>query len=231
MKQLWLIRWLPNHQLDLLLTAIWGFGMIGVIWVYQDTIPSLLLLATMELLLPSILSILAAGLIINDPVLDILLSVSQPIWHTIMQRFLLICAIAGLLGVTYQILANTWVKEMPILGWQQTLIWGAPTLFYMGLATIVAIIRGYTNALVVALGFWGVNLLSLALIPTACRSVALNQTCWSAVISPVLTLLRPQDPNWLLNRFIWLSIGLLCLLGTLVLARREERLITAASLS
>ncbi len=182
----------------------------------------------LELIMPLLLALPAAGLLAGDPALDLLLSVPRPAPRTLAGRLALLLAWGAALGFGLQALAGAWRVALPQPGPGQPLIWAAPLLLYSGLATTGALVRGrMLDGAALALGAGMLALLSQPFIAAACAGVA-GSACLGAAVSPALTMLRPTDPYWPANRLLWLMVGALLLGGGLALAGREERLLLAA---
>jgi hypothetical protein len=220
------LKHLPGRRLELGLTTLLLAGLAVIIGRNRDGGPGLTLL-TLELLLPLGAAIVAAGLLAEDPALDLLLSVPQPAPRTLVHRVGTILAWSALLGLSLQGWAWGWAIPLPIHGALQVLIWLTPTVLYTGLATAGALLRGrMLDGVAAAFGVWAASVFTLPALRDAC-STAPATGCLAALASPALTQLLPGDPYWLLNRALWLGLGSLLLSGGLWLAHNEERLLTA----
>lgn len=222
------LKQLPGHRLELGLAAVLAISSLILVWWNREAESGITLaLVSMELLLPMALGMIAAGLLAGDPALDLLLSVPRPAPRTLAQRLTIVLGIGALLGSATQGLVALWGIDLPISGPRQSLIWAAPTLLYVGQATAAALLRGQmVDGLVVTAAAWGATLITMPFIGEIC-SQSRDNHCLAALVSPAMTLIRAGDHNWLLNRLIWLGLGFLLLAIGLLLARREEVLITA----
>ena len=222
---------LPGRRLELGLTALLIAGLLVLIWLNREdsTAGPMLVLTIWELLLPLVLGAVAAGLLADDPALDLLLSVPQPAPCILAERIAIVLGYGLVLGLGMQYLAAKWKIPLPIQGVKQALIWTVPSVFLMGIATTASLVRGRAmDGLTAVLGTWAAMLLTIPFIGQACALTPGDQPCRVALLSPALTLIRPTDANWSLNRLIWLSLGILLLGIGLLLACDEERLVEAS---
>ena len=225
-----LLKPLPGRRLELGLTVLSIVGLSILIWWRREdpAMRSALVLTTLELMLPLGLGIVTAGLLADDPALDLLLSVPQPAPRTLTQRLGIVLGCGLALSLAVQGLADLWGIPLPIRGLQQILIWATPTSFLTGIAVASSLVRGrMSDGLTAVLGAWGAMLVSIPIVDRACLLLA-GKRCVGALFCPALTQIRPLDGNWALNRLIWLSAGLLLLGIGLALAGDEERLVGAS---
>jgi hypothetical protein len=220
-------HWLPTREWELLLVTLLYTGLFGLAVSRSDKGEAVgILLAILELGLPLALSMVAAGLIANDPVLDLLLSVAQSASETLGQRLAVLLGYGLLLAVVTLFAVRQWGLALPITGPRAVLIWAAPTALFVGIATVGALLRGrMLDGVALAFGTWGLTLFSSEILSTC--PMEPERVCYAALATPMMTLLRPQDPLWLANRVLWLSVGCMLLTAGLWLVRQEERLVTA----
>ncbi|HBY95558.1 MAG: hypothetical protein M5U01_14285 [Ardenticatenaceae bacterium] len=221
-------RRLPGREWEVLLVTLLSLGLLGLVVLLRPRPEArALVLLLLELGVPVALGVVAAGLMANDPVLDLLLSVAQPPPRTLAERLAALLGY-GLLLAVLALLATRWMGvTLPITGVQAVLIWAAPALLFTGIATVGALARGRMLdgvALVLCIG--GLALLTLT-IGSDCPPDP-ESACQAAFLAPLMTLLRPHDPLWLANRLLWAGIGGALLIAGLWLVRDEERLVTAA---
>ena len=221
---------LPGRRLELSLTAVLVGGVLFVVWLNRESGASgpTVVVATLELLLPLGLAITAAGLLADDPTLDLLLTVAQPAPRTLAQRLGIVLGCGLILCLTVLGFATLWEIPLPIRGVRRVGIWAAPSLFLTGVATVSPLVRGrMLDGLTTVLGIWGAMLLTVPLVGNAC-ALGTVPSCAAMLLSPVMTMVRPVDPYWPLNRLIWSGLGILLLGIGLLLARDEERLVEAS---
>lgn len=224
-----LLKWLPERRLELGLVTLLVLGLLIPIWWTRDQqTGSVLALVTLELFLPLGVGVVAADLLAGDPALDLLLSTPQPASRTLARRLVVVLGWGGVLGSTVQGMVDMWEIPLSVQGLSQVLIWTTPTLFLTGVATAGALVRGHvTDGLIGVLGVLGWTLLIMPYIGHVCAQMPSEQ-CAVALVTPAMTLMRPLDRYWPLNRLIWLIAGLLLLAAGLALTSREERLVRAA---
>lgn len=223
------LRSFPGRQIELGLTVFLAIGMILAIWWNRaEPTGAVLVLVTLEILLPFAFGTVAAGLLADDPAIDLLLTVPQPAPRTLGRRLGTLLGLAALVSGAIQLLAAAWGIQLPIRGIDQLAIWTVPTLLFSGIATVSALVRGrILDGLAAVLGAWGAMLITMPFITTICEETA-AQSCAVAVFSPAMTVLRPLDAGWGLNRGVWGSVGLILLMCGIILARNEERLVNVA---
>jgi hypothetical protein len=201
--------------------------LIPIWWTREQQTGRVLALVALELLLPLCVGTVAAGLFAGDPALDLLLSTPQPPWHTLAQRLAVVLGWGAVLGLIVQGGTDMWELPLAAHGLSQVLIWATPMLFLTGVATAGALVRGLvTDGLIAILVVLGWALSIIPYIRRVCAQ-APSEQCVAALVTPAMTLMRPLDRYWPLNRLIWLTAGLLLLAAGLVLTRREERLVQA----
>ncbi|HYN88779.1 MAG TPA: hypothetical protein VER55_09625 [Ardenticatenaceae bacterium] len=223
------VRWLPGRESELLLITLLYAALLAITaWNRAEPAAGLIVLVTLELALPVALGIVAAGLMANDPALDLLLSVPQPAPYTLAQRLAALLVYGLFLAALVLLAARGWELPLPIAGVQALLIWAAPAALLVGVATVGALMRGrMLDGAALVLAVAGMALLSLAAASDCPPD--LRRPCHAALASPLMTLVRPQDPLWLVNRVFWLSVGGLLLATGSWLVRQEERLLAAAT--
>ncbi|MGH9817952.1 MAG: hypothetical protein ACRD6I_17945, partial [Candidatus Acidiferrales bacterium] len=103
-------RWLPGREAEFLLVTLLYMGLLGLALLVRAAPEALpILLFTLEVGLPVALGIVAAGLMANDPVLDLLLSVPQPPPQTLAERLAVLLGY-GLLLAALAFLAARWMS-------------------------------------------------------------------------------------------------------------------------
>ena len=225
-----LLRWLPARRVELLvslLLALGCFGLTGFLHEQSaDEAALLLILVTLEIILPLAMGLLSAGLLAGDPALDLLLSAHRPAWQTLLVRLLFIGGVGVLLSSIALALVAYWDLALPKNGSAQIYIWLSPMVFYMGLSSAMALLRGrMMDGTLAALGVMGVSLMTVTQIPQLCAGNASGEPCIGWLTSPMMTLGNPADAYWPINRLFWLLIGVALLGLSLRLARREESLL------
>jgi hypothetical protein len=202
--------------------------LIPIWWTREQQTGPLLALLTLELLLPLCVGAVAAGLLAGDPTLDLLLSAPQPLRRTLARRLAVVLGWGAVLGLIVQGGIDMWELPLAVQGLSQVLIWATPMLFLTGVATAGALVRGQvTDGLIAILAMLGWALFIMPYIRRVCAQ-APSEQCAAALVTPAMTLMRPLDRYWPLNRLIWLVAGLLLLAAGLALTGREERLVQAA---
>ena len=223
-----IVRWLPGREWELVLVSALYAGLLGIaVWKPTESTALYNVLITLEFGLPVALGVIAAGLIANDPVLDLLLSVARPASRTLAQRLAAVLGYGLLLAGLMVLIA--WWREiaLPVGLAQAILIWAAPTALLVGVATVGALLRGrMLDGVALVFSTAGMALLTLTAQSDCPPDPA--RPCYAALVSPLMTLLRPHDPLWLTNRLLWLGIGCALVGAGLGLVRQEERLVLAA---
>lgn len=222
------LKYLPGRRTELLLVTVLIVALVGLMLVNTSAAP-LVVVLTLEALLPIALGVIVAGLLANDPALDLLLSVPQPAPRTLATRLLVVLGCGAALGLLVQAVVWAWALPLSLSWARQLFVWGTPIVWWTGLATASALVRGrMRDGLTVTLGTWGGMVAWLQIIQRNCIMFQPTERCPIAITSPMMTLVRPFDGGWPLNRAIWLLLGLALLAVGLSLARHEERLTQAA---
>jgi hypothetical protein len=220
-----LLRWLPARRAELLVSLLLILGCFALTGFlheqFADEAALLLVLVTLEIILPLAMGLLSAGLLAGDPALDLLFSAHRPAWQTLLERLVFIGAVGVFLS-----------RDLPLPkeGSAQMYIWLSPMVFYMGLASAVALLRGrMLDGALAALGVMGASLMMVTQIPRLCAGNPSGTPCLGWLASPMMTLGSPADAYWPLNRLFWLLVGVALLGLSLRLARREEPLLPEVS--
>ncbi len=108
---------------------------------------------------------------------------------------------------------------------KQVLVWAAPVLFFSGVAVVAAMLRGQAlDGVAAVLVLWALSLFSIPYLDSVCT----QNPCKQVLLSPALSLIRPHDAHWPLNRGILAATGGLLVLVGLALAGAEEHLLRAS---
>ena len=225
-----ILRWLPFRRLELLVTLLLSLACLGLAAYVQAEMDergaALIILITLEIILPMGMGLLAAGLLAGDPALDILLSAHRPAWQALLERLLFIAGAAVWVAWAALALASFWRLPLPKDGSAQLYIWLSPLVFNLGLAGAVSLLRGkMLDGALAVLGVMGASLMLLPQIPRLCAANPPTAPCIWWLVSPLMTLGNPGDAYWPLNRLLWLFVGLGLLALSRSLTRREEPLL------
>lgn len=221
----------PNRRPEVLVVLLLSLASLGLQWVmrYQEEATGLSL-ATMEFLLPLQMGIIAAGLVADDPAVELLLTSPRPVYRTLAERMGILLGLALFLGAAVQLLARGWGIRFPIEGLKLAFAWLSPTLFCTGIAGAVALLRGRMLDGAMACLLWsGFSIVSIPLMNLGCPAPSVKLGCALISYHPLLTMIRPLDPNWIVNRLIWLDLGVLLIWVCLALVRREEPFLQATA--
>jgi hypothetical protein len=205
------------------------FGLLIAIMVARQTSAGTqLVMIALELLLPPIIGMVAAGLLAGDAALDLLLSVPTPAPYILLRRLAVLLVFLVVLAGLVQGLSGLWTIQLPVKGAAQLLIWTTPSLLYVGLGTAAALVRGrMLDGVGAVMGVWVMTLITISMITDLCAPLQ-GQSCAAAVVSPAMSYFRSQDPNWPLNRVGYAVVGIALICLGLFLSSNEERLIDAA---
>jgi hypothetical protein len=229
-----LFKRLPSRRLELVFCLGAVLGFFGLAWLTRQMgdLNYWLGLITLEALLPLAVGVVAAGLLAEDPALEILLSAHRPAWQVMIERLLILAALGGLLGVSLTLVASRCGRVLPggiVLpkdGIDRIFIWLPPMVFCLGLASAAALLRGRMLDGVLAISIAiGASLLSPLQIQRLCAGRPEGTACAGWLACPTLTFANPLEPYWPLNRLLWLALGVGLLAASLALARREEPLL------
>lgn len=229
-----LLKGLPYRRKELLaglLLVTICFGLAGFMHAQgPEEFAQSLLLITLEIIIPLTIGSIAAGLLSGDPALDLLLCAHRPAWQTLLSRLLSIGIVGVVLCFSAIFLAAAWDLVLPADGADRLYIGLSPLVFYLGLSSAAALLRGrMMDGVLASLGVMGISLTLLLQIPQLCAANAPGAPCPAWLASPMMTLGNPVDAFWPLNRLVWLLLGLALLGLSLRLARREEALLQEVS--
>jgi ABC-type transport system involved in multi-copper enzyme maturation permease subunit len=205
-------------------------GMIGFVWVnrfLEDA--TKIVVFTLESLMPLLFGIVAAGLLADDPTLELLLSMPRPASKILFGRLLSVMGVGALLGFAMQILAHTWNIYVPYEGIEQMLIWLAPLIFFVGLSSAVGLTRGrMLDGVMICISLWVTFFVIARIIIGKCQEMPVGSVCLWMLTSPFVTPLQSVDSLWLANRLAWIALGAGLLWVSLQLAQNEDRLVQTA---
>jgi len=223
-----LLKRLPSRRLELVFCLGAVLVFFSLIWLTRQMgdLNYWLGLITLEALLPLATGVVAAGLLAEDPALEILLTAHRPAWQVLVERLVILSVLGGLLGVSMTLVAGRWGVVLPKDGVDRIFIWLSPMIFCLGLSSVAALLRGrmLDGVMAVSIAF-GASLLSPLQIQRLCAGRLEGTACAGWLACPTLTLANPLEPYWPLNRLLWLGLGFGLLAASLFLARREEPLL------
>ena len=217
---------LPHRRLEITIVALIILALIGLLWISRasESGPRISITA-MEILVPLLVGILAAGLLADDPALELLLTAPLPTRHILADRLIIVLTLGAFSCLGLQLLTNSWRIFLPYDGIDQAFIWISPLIFYAGASSSASLIRGrMLDGVIVCLIVSVVALLSGPIIATSCQGIPLIAGCWLAVLNPLMTSSTPYDPFWPANRVLWFILGALLVGTSLLLAGQGERL-------
>jgi hypothetical protein len=225
---------LPTRRFELLVTLLLTLaciGLAGYVGAEMDERgAALIIIVTLEIILPVGMGLLAAGLLAGDPALDILLSAHRPARQVLVERLLLIAGAAVLFAWVALSLAAHWRLPLPREGSAQLYFWLSPLVFNLGLGSAVSLLRGkMLDGALAVLAVMGISLMLLPQIPRLCAANPPGVPCIGWLASPLMTLGSPGDAYWPLNRLVWLFLGIGLLALSQRLACREEPLLHEAA--
>ena len=222
---------LPGRRLELALAS--GLPMIfGLMaWLFRsDPRAAQVMVFTLEILLPVLAAIAAAGMLAGDPGLELLLTSPHPPRRTCWERILRLWLLSGVAALALVSIAAAGEIALPVHGLDTIFIWLPPLVFLSGLGSLAALLRGRLLA-----GALAVSSFALAgyfagrWINGLCAIAGAGIACPYSLAIPFTTLSRPFDPYWPLNRLVWTALGALLLFLALRLADREEILLNGLS--
>jgi hypothetical protein len=216
---------LPHRRSEILIAVFLMSGLIGLLWLSQrGNYGTRISIAAMEIFLPLLMGIIAAGLLADDPVLELLLTAPRPTQYILVDRIFVVLGLGAILGIAVQLLTNTWGIFLPHEGINQAFIWISPLVFYTGASSAVSLVRGrMLDGVILCLVVSGAALLSGPIIAASCQESLLIAGCWLAVFNPLMTSSLPYDPFWPVNRVLWFVLGVLLVGASLQLAGHGER--------
>jgi hypothetical protein len=227
----WLFKRLLERHVELLVVALLTLGAIGLLWLIRYQAEAVrFTVIVLEIVLPAAGGLAAAGLLAEDPALEILLTTPRPSRHTLMERVAIALIVCVFLAAAVNVLALNWGIPLVQARIHQPLMWISPLVFFVGISSAASLLRGrILDGSLAVLAVCGFFLFVTRFILLPCREYQ-STACPFALFTPFLTSSQPQTPNWLANRLLWLCLGFLLFLISQRLSAREERLIQAAQL-
>ncbi len=216
---------LPHRRSEILVAVFLMSGLIGLLWLtHRGGYGTRVSIAAIEIFLPLLMGIIAAGLIADDPALELLLTAPRPTQYILVERIIVVLGIGVIFGLAVQLLTKTWGIFLPHEGISQAFIWISPMVFYTGASSAVSLVRGrMLDGVILCLVVSGAALLSGPIIAASCQESPLIAGCWLAVFNPLMTSSLPYDPFWPVNRVLWFVLGVLLVGASLLLAGHGER--------
>ncbi len=217
---------LPHRRLEISIVSGIILVLILLMWSSRASeYGTRVSITAMELLVPLLVGILAAGLLADDPALELLLTAPRPTRHILADRLIIVLTLGVFSCLGLQLLTNIWGIFVPYDGIDQAFIWISPLLFYAGASSSASLIRGrMLDGVIVCLIVSVVALLSGPILAASCQGSPLIAGCWLAVLNPLMTSSTPYDPFWPANRVLWFVSGALLVGASLLLAGQGERL-------
>ena len=134
---------LPHRRSEIRVAVILMFGLIGLLWLSQrGNYGTRISIAAIEIFLPLLMGIIAAGLLADDPALELLLTAPRPTQYILVERIIVVLGIGVIFGIAVQVLTNAWGIFLPHEGITQAFIWISPLVFYIGASSAVSLVRG-----------------------------------------------------------------------------------------
>jgi hypothetical protein len=190
----------------------------------------MIVLINLEVLLPTGIGIVSAGLLAGDPVRELLLTSRRPARHMLVERIILLWVPGSFLALLVVFLATRWEIALPQQGFELLFIWLPPLAFFSSIANIFSLARGRAmDGVIACLLLAAAGLIGQPVLIALCGLVS-NQPsgiCPFTLINPFLTVFSPFDPIWPTNRLVVLLLGGIGLLLCMRLAGNEERLVSA----
>lgn len=212
--------------MELLVLALLTLGAICLLWLMRSQAEaSRLAIIALEIMLPVGGGLVVPGLLAEDPALELLLSAPRPSRRTLAERLSLALGISAFFAASLNLLAGRWGIPIPHTGARQLLIWITTLVFFSGISSAAALLRGRAlDGSLAVLAVCGFFLITTPLLLSACADHQGDVCIW-VFFTPLLTYLQPQAPGWLASRLLWLCLGFLLLLISLRFSGREEQLI------
>jgi hypothetical protein len=216
---------LPSRRSEILIAGLLMSSLIGLLWLTRrGEYGTRISIATIEIFLPLLMGIIAAGLLADDPTLELLLTAPRPTPYILLERIIVVLGLGAIFGIAVQLLTKTWGISLPHEGINQAFIWISPLVFYTGASSAVSLVRGrMLDGVILCLVISGIALLSGQIIAAGCQGSTLIAGCWLTVFNPLMTSSLPYDPFWPVNRVLWFVLGALLVGASLLLAGHGER--------
>jgi hypothetical protein len=223
---------LPGRRFELFLCLVACLLLAWPTFLVRDDpkVAPMLVLINLEVLLPTGIGIVSAGLLAGDPVRELLLTSRCPARHTLVERIFLLWVTGSFLALLVVFLATRWEIALPQQGFELLFIWLPPLAFFSGIANLFALARGRAMDGVIACLLLAVGGLTGQPVFIALCGLVSNQPdgiCPFTLINPFLTTFSAFDPIWPTNRLVVLLLGSLGLHFSMRLAGNEEGLVSA----
>jgi hypothetical protein len=218
-----------------------GFALFSLLLSYLKVSPGRFLLAGIEMILPIAVGVVVGNVALQDPALELQLTMPRQYDRTAIQRLLLILGwttciallsslVLSLLNLAYMpAILKTWVPLAAFLTMQ--LAWLAPLFWCAGIGLCIALLTGsWTGSSAMLGGIWLVEIIFkdyIVLTPWL-RPLLLFPT--TLLLFPIPGISQADfDRYWLNTRFEVLATGLVLLLIGWLLLRNTEGLLKGAS--
>lgn len=173
--------------------------------------------AYLAMIVPLTAGILAAGVVVDDPVLELHLAAPRPAWRLLVERLALVLVIALAGAVSFQALA--FVLGVPLAGLggiaRRQLAWFVPSLALCTLSSAASLGMRHSMGGALLVGFvW--------LVQVIVRE-GLSATAWGRYLYLFMGARQPGHPALLANQLTLLGLAVALALAGGVMLRRGER--------
>jgi len=173
-------------------------------------------LGFMEAALPLATAIIATGLFLNDPFLELQYTMSRPMWRTLLERMASLIAVMLPFYILFSLLTR--LLGVSLIGWGATasvfLVWIIPTIAWLGIIFFIGTLIRNNIA--------GNGLGALLWMGCFMLHAALMGSPLGRAVYPFMTIMEPTSTDWSLNRVVLLSIGMIGVGISLLMLRKSE---------
>lgn len=198
--------------------ALWAlFALMLVLFQNEAGRRFDMVVAYLAMIVPLTAGILAAGAVVDDPVIELHLAAPRPAWHLLIERTVFVLAIALAGAVGFQVLA--FVLGVPLSGLggmvRRQLVWLVPSLALCTLSAAASLGLRHSMGGALLVGFvW--------LVQVIIRE-GISATTWGRYVYLFMGARQPGHPTLLANQLTLVGLAAALALAGAIMLRRGER--------
>ena len=138
-----LIRRLTFRRLEMSFGSVVIIGLTGLMWQKGASEEGIwIAIFILEFMLPITAGMITSGLLAGDPVIELLMSASRSAARILLERLTTVVGLGSLLAGLVMFVAKLRLISLPQPGIEGLFTWLSPMLFFAGVGTTGALLRG-----------------------------------------------------------------------------------------